>query len=366
MNNKNIVYKTFEIDTSIEYAQGKKINLSGIRIIKLVNRPSGIRVWISTDSNGTNLFPLINRGDGWELPNDFDPLYDIYIYTEGTNSEDRLILSYTGEKNFFVFGSNSIEKIGEIENIGQPAQIDILNALKNTFHKIGYPKDDDPNFIYNKTISGECGLFYSTISSNGTKSPQVFNQNTEGLIFMLIDLTSNMAVKNGNFYRVTIDGHIDFGSYLLAGINDNVAYNTQQSIHLGLYSDSLFDLNYKLDEIRLANSEDLYKVTYSKSQTKNQYFDLWGCRSDNQNWATSHPSFFNRNINTPSALVDLKYDQIVSGSFINNFAYFGILHNMYQNVSAANADDTGFHYSLNIQISKAFTSSDIAKNLFFL
>ena len=111
-----------------------------------------MQVWISTDSNGTNLFPLINRGDGWELPNDFEPLYNLYVFTKGVNSQDKLILSYTGEKNFFIFGSNSIEKVGEIESLGEQSRLDINNSMFNYYNRIAYTPD---NKVFSKAITGE-------------------------------------------------------------------------------------------------------------------------------------------------------------------------------------------------------------------
>lgn len=358
-----IVYNTHTIPTDIEHT-AKPINLSGARTIKLTHRPAGVSIWISTDSNGSNLFPLINRGDGWiNMP---EPLYNCYVYTQGTNNQDFALLNYTGEKDFFTYGSNSIEKVGEIESLGQLAQLNINNAMKNTFNKIPYTNDDGTDtFIYNKTISGECGKFYNTLTKPA--EPAIFSNNSQGKIFLLIDKIDNLKIKPNNFYRITIDGHVDLGSYITNNLDEIVGGMSAQRLHLGLYKNELVSLTKPLSEARCQHCEQLYKIANDLNvNVKNNYFDFWGLKSLNLNSATPNPSYYNKNIDSSSANVDIKFDQIVSGNFILSFDLIGFFLNCYLNIGANTQDDSGFHYSLNIQISKALTKNDISSNIFFL
>ena len=336
MKNGNLVYKTFDIPTNIEYTLGMRINLSGVRIIKLVNRPSGVQVWISTDSNGTNLFPLINRGDGWELPNDFDPLYDLYIFTKGINSDDKLILSYTGDKNFFSFGSNSIEKIGEIENLGESVNVDINDAIFNTYSR----KPIAGTRIIEKIYRGEIKFPTANTSSVwkhylsypfGGLDPSADAGNL-----------GDLQLDDDKFYRLSIFGHWGTGLDTEGWEAFNNTYS-QQVAKLSLYRVS--DYPQYTTVTPAQNIENLFELSIPVTSPLSR-FDLYATK------LITSPNYYFFN---GAPILDI--DKIVKGSFINNYQKLGLFfsYNTYGQVPI------GFHFSLLICISEAI--SHIPKNV---
>ena len=330
MNNGNLVYKTYDISTNIEYINGTRLNLSGVRIIKLVNRPAGVQVWISTDSNGTNLFPLINRGDGWDLPQDMEPLYDLYVFTKGVNSQDKLILTYTGEKNFFVFGSNSIEKVGEIEALGEQAQININNAIMNTYSRLPL---DNMGFVFQKNFCADIEY------SNVTTTPQAvrllsFPLNDSGLI-------SDFNFDDDSFYRLSVFGHIDVGASK-QGYDTTGNSALTETCHLSLFNNSEgAEWTVESDQ-EVENLFRLNKRPYN-ALTK---FDIFGLKYVQDNGQYGYMSGDS----------NVKFDIILQGKTINQYKYLGLFFTYYVYTGAGWVTFPNLHCSLLFVISQAISN----------
>lgn len=344
----NLVYKTYEIATNVEYTSGTRLNLSGVRIIKLINRPSGVQVWISTDSNGTNLFPLINRGDGWELPNDFEPLYNLYVFTKGTNSQDKLILSYTGEKNFFIFGSNSIEKVGEIESLGNKSQIDINNAIFNYYNRIPL---SNTGKIFEKFYYAE----YEEIFGSGSikKNFAAFPLSDE------MDTIQSLNLLDDEYYRINIFGHWDVGVHgwdddFNGDINGDSALS--QTLHLCLFNnDDNNTITFaKLENIDTTNTKrdclNLYEV--NKFPNPSNMFTFLGLKSFSSSTGRGEKS----------GEININFDRIIPGRILNKYNYFGLFHSVLSWANTSWRTNPGMHTSLLTTISQAY--SNIGGNSF--
>lgn len=338
MNSGNLVYKTYDISTSVEYTSGTRLNLSGVRIIKLVNRPAGVQVWISTDSNGTNLFPLINRGDGWDLPQDMPPLYDLYVFTKGVNSQDKLILTYTGEKNFFIFGSNSIEKVGEIESLGEQARLDINNSISNYYNRIAYTND---NKVFSKAFTGE--ILFANVGSVDTTRYVCFPLSATGLV-------KELQLNDNDFYRFSIQGHIDGMSDATATWLGSSSGNSScvEVVHISLFNNTQ---SANFTAVQDQEIENLYKLDKRPCQHTDK-FDLFGIKS------VSHGTVFFTN-GQPEINVDI----IMPGSAINKYQYFGIFFSYDTWSDAGFLLNPSMHCSLIFTISKAISYVTITNEL---
>lgn len=341
----NLVYKTYDISTNIEYTSGTRLNLSGVRIIKLVNRPAGVNVWISTDSNGTNLFPLINRGDGWDLPQEMPPLYDLYVFTKGVNPQDKLILTYTGEKNFFSFGSNSVERVGEIESLGNKSQIDINNAIFNYYSRIPL---NNTGKIFEKFYYAE----YEEIFGSGSikKNFASFPLSDE------MDTIQSLNLLDNEYYRINIFGHWDVGSHgwdddLMGDISGDSALS--QTLHLSLFNN---DDNNPITFTKLENTD----TTNIKRDTTNLYEVNRFPNPNNMFTFLGLKSFSSSNgRGEKSGELNINFDKIIPGKILNKYKYFALFHSI---LSWANTDwrtNPGMHASLLITISQAYNNIGI-------
>lgn len=328
----NLVYKTYDISTDIEYTSGTRLNLSGVRIIKLINRPSGVQVWISTDSNGTNLFPLINRGDGWELPNDYEPLYNLYVFTKGINSQDKLILSYTGEKNFFIFGNNSIEKVGEIESLGEQAQINLNNSISNMYSRLPL---DNLGLVFTKSF--QLDISYTNIGSANKTRFLSFPLNDSGRI-------SELSLDDNKFYRFSIFGHIDTGE----GTGDGVSGtgSLTETVHISLFNNTQGAVWTPESGQQAPNFYRLDKSPY----TALDKFDIYGLKYRAQGFQlTSADTFMSGNSS-------INIDTILPGSMLNKYEYFAFFYSYFSWMHENWRCFPNLHCSLLFTISQAISN----------
>ena len=325
----NLVYKTYDISTDIEYTSGTRLNLSGVRIIKLINRPSGVQVWISTDSNGTNLFPLINRGDGWELPNDYEPLYNLYVFTKGVNSQDKLTLSYTGEKNFFIFGNNSIEKIGEVENLGELAQVSLNDAIFNTYSRKPL---NDTNVIYSD-------VYCAAIDFEKKQGEYRY-------LSYIVQFLEDLGLNDNEFYRLSIFGHIDIGNDNITNA-DGWAGESSITAHLTLFNNNKGATLTK--NTKYTNISNLYQLDKSPYDYKN-YFDIFGLKFEGR--SRQQPNTY---IGTAFAYhngaTQLNYDLILLGKQVKKYASLGLFIHYNTNIYGT----ASLHASFLFTISQAIT-----------
>lgn len=252
---QEIVYKTFELNTDVEH-KAKPINLSGATTIKLTNIPSNVKCWISTESNGTNLYPLINRGDGWvNLPN---PLYNLYIYTEGTTIDNqKILLNYTGQNDFFEYGNNSserIDKVGLLEGFSPRALMELNNAIYNLYNK--------PKLIKSINIQGE---YYEVLAYNSPVS------------YMCLPLDGGIAglnLQDDKFYKLEFFGHIDNGG---GNGDDNSNYSSIAiNTHLCLFNNTNNATFTPATNFDIDNFYKLNKTPWASEKT--DLFDIWGMK----------------------------------------------------------------------------------------
>lgn len=339
MNNSNLVYKTYDISTDKEYTTGTRLNLSGVRTIKLLNRPSGVEVWISTDSNGTNLFPLINRGDGWELSPEHEPLYNLYVFTKGTNPQDTLKLSYTGEKNFFIFGNSSVERIGEIESLGNQAQIDINNAIFNYYNRVPI------------TATGKIfeSFYYSDYQQMIGNLGQTVTRLVGFPLSSKISTISELKLENNEFYRINILGHWDLGNDVSDGGISNSA-SIRYNLHLTLFNQNTTNpITFtEIEDSSLISSTNLYRM--DKGITPAFRFNLLAIKYQN--------AFFEGGGGVAVANIgetNINLDIIVSGATLNKYSYFGVVYNFDNWINRGTTIES-CHVSILTTISQAYSN----------
>lgn len=318
---QNIVYKTFELNTDVEH-KAKPINLSGATTIKLTELPSGVKCWISTESNGTNLYPLVNRGDGWvNMPN---PLYNLYIYTEGTTLDNqKILLNFTGQNDFFAYGNNSserIDKIGVIESFSLQSMIQINDAINNFFNL------REP--IKQIKITGK--------ASN-------LGQGRYGIIPPEA-LFKNLQIDNDKYYKISFFGHFDIGQKFDIPVPSNDAINI--NANAGLYAD-----NNEAVKTNLSNQHDI-KDFYSFDRqvwntAQSGLFDIFGLKfwsnsGDDRQWERFESGGIN-------ILPNLNYIIMKGEMMTANYDGIGIFLN-----SINPATSASFHISLLITISTIY------------
>lgn len=314
---QNLVYKTFELNTNIEH-KAHPINISGATTIRLTNIPSNVKCWISTESNGTNLYPLINRGDGWSnLPN---PLYNLYIYTEGTTIDnEKIILNYTGQNDFFIYGNNSserIDRIGAIDSFSDKSIIQLNNAIFNTYSKV--------KPIVEIFITGEIEY---------TKKVMVAHLPVESI--------ESLKLSNDEFYRIKQIGHFDIGQKE----ESNQGSTTVMSSHFCAFNNTnnatfTPETGQQFDNLYVVN-----KRPWAKEQT--DLFDIWGLKYAarfSQSGETVASIIQDTGINFGSS------DFIVSGALLNKYEKFGLFWNV-TDVGIAQS-----HASILLTISKAYSN----------
>lgn len=332
---QNLVYKTYELNTDIEH-KAKPINISGATTIRLTNIPSNVKCWISTESNGTNLYPLINRGDGWSnLPN---PLYNLYIYTEGTTIDnEKIILNYTGQNDFFIYGNNSserIDRIGAIDSFSDKSMIQLNNAIYNTYTRIKPIKE--------VLMVGEWNI-------NNTNSRYVyfpFGKDT--------NLQDMLALDDDAYYRFSLWGHFDTGSHESSqgGSSGGTGGNTWSDIaHFSLIK-NLDDSNV-FTQITNQEIDNFYSMTKPLSSDHRNYFDIFGNKSEGNNPNGNNNNFFFQYGKGADHFGG--FDIIVKGSFINQYQQMAISWKTYSNV-VAGAVYHSSHFSLLMTISKAYSN----------
>ena len=348
---QNLVYKTFELNTDIEH-KAKPVNLSGATTIKLTELPSNVKCWISTESNGTNLYPLINRGDGWiNLPN---PLYNLYVYTEGvTIDNQKIILNYTGQPDFFSYGNNSTEKIDKVGTLES-----LSNIAKFDYHDVNTKLYDTSNIKYLLYVNGAWHLEITDIT---TLDPYI----NRTFFTKLIDL-KNITFADNAAYKIKIEGHADIGGNIKVDregepATDFYVAQARDSLHIDL-------INLQSVEIdTFENLKELKKLEYINNlwvstndfvlERKDNFFTLWGMKYfrtyDTQNGQTHYgllssycyaPSNININIEYSSmGNIFKNMDSLILSLKANRFWYRNN-HNFSPNL--------GFHFSLKIQIEK--------------
>lgn len=325
---QNLVYKTFELNTDVEHF-AKPINISGATTIRLTNIPSNVKCWISTESNGTNLYPLINRGDGWSnLPN---PLYNLYIYTEGTTIDnEKIILNYTGQNDFFIYGNNSserIDRIGAIDSFSNKSLIQLNNAIFNTYSRIQPIKE----FL----MVGE----WSVSRSRGRYVFFPFGKDTS--------IQEALGLNNDEYYRLSLWGHFDTGTkdIVVESTNNLFTIVSHFSLVKNLDSSNVFSAitNQQID--------NFYSMTKPLSDNHKNFFDIFGnklkgmIRYDNASASSSVMSKGQDHFGG--------FDIIVKGSFINSYDQMAISWKLN---SAGGDSALASHFSLLMTISKAYSN----------
>lgn len=321
---QNLVYKTFELNTDVEHF-AKPINISGATTIRLTNIPSNVKCWISTESNGTNLYPLINRGDGWSnLPN---PLYNLYIYTEGTTvNNEKIILNYTGQNDFFIYGNNSserIDRIGAIDSFSDKSIIQLNNAIFNTYSKV--------KPIVECFLTGE--ILFSTSADNF-------------VAHLPFDSIASLNLSNDEYYRIHQVGHFDIGC---KEDSDDTSNTNGMSAHLCAYKNTA-------NATFTANTTQQFKKLFTVNKNpwldeSTDLFDIWGMKFQNAlNGSSINANTFmfqNQGLNFHSQ------DFIIKGELLNSYENFGIFWKVRHQTKAGTLSS---HSSLLLTISKAYSN----------
>lgn len=334
---QNLVYKTFELNTDIEHF-AKPINLSGATTIRLTYLPSGVECWISSESNGTNLYPLVNRGDGWvDLP---EPLYNLYIYTKGTNVDnEKIILNYTGQRDFFQYGNSSterIDRVGELQSISNNVKFDLYRTFNDLF--------DSSKIKFLAFINGN----FSTNYDGSNYSSKIY-------LTKLADL-SQITFNPDKCYRIKLQGHCDFGSRNSSNQtvdpNSNGQTFAEDSIHLDIIDLNSINFNDNFTQItgQETNISNIFKSTQNfVLETKTNHFCFYGLKRfySSGQYNTNH--WHSNNFTPGNINFDLNY---IAPAF--TFMTMKDLVFSLKSYRSKDADwrmvGIGFHFSIKIQI----------------
>lgn len=228
--------KTLNLDVQKEY-QNEKFVLSGIRQIRLGYLPAGVKIWISTENTGDNLYSLDVKGDGWkDLP---EPLYDLYITTKGT-SQEKLVLYYSGESSdYYAVGNATTERVSSLEKL-ESFGINAYNVLSKIPNYTFILTVDDiilnnsQGFMLNKCYNNDsknkdfylgansitkASLSIKDFYCNGTSIDEILKNNLDLSIFINFDLkyTINPFVSSSAYTisSTSMAGfHATFNSFL--------------------------------------------------------------------------------------------------------------------------------------------------------
>lgn len=290
----SLVYQTLQFPCDREY-NAEPLNYTGIRTIKLTNKPANVEVWISTDNTGQNLFPLKNRGDGWV--NLDEPLQNCYIYTSGLNNTgEMLILNVTGQKDIFEYGTSSVERIGNVQELYM-----LQNLSPNAIAQIA------------KAIQG---IYYKppihTIKIQGEAKP---NQKEINAFIFPIENIATLKLSNEKYYSFDIIGHLDVGTVedLNSGLTGVVSYC---SVHLCLFNNTNNATFSDLD-LDFNNCKNADKNPWASDIT--DLFDIIGLKFSHT-WfdGTGGMVLENQGINT------IDKPLILKGDIINSYEFFAL------------------------------------------
>lgn len=251
--------KTLNLDVQKEY-QNEKFVLSGIRQIRLGYLPAGVKIWISTENTGDNLYSLDVKGDGWkDLP---EPLYDLYITTKGT-SQEKLVLYYSGESSdYYAVGNATTEQVNRVNSIEAFSP----NLLTQLCSLAGANRTD--NILYANFINGSFSHVMPTKQTAGTC---IFVNKTLDFSTLNFKVTHN--------YLIELQGHIDFGGLDTTEDLDSHSAKTT-SLHLNLFNISTLDLSTFTDlSASYPNISNLYfKYDDVEIETISNHATLFGAK----------------------------------------------------------------------------------------
>lgn len=303
----SLVYQTLQFPCDREY-NAEPLNYTGIRTIKLTNKPANVEVWISTDNTGQNLFPLKNRGDGWV--NLDEPLQNCYIYTSGLNNTgEMLILNVTGQKDIFEYGTSSVERIGNVQelymlqNLSPSAIAQIAKAIQGIYYK-------PP--IHTIKIQGEAD----------NMGP---NESTMTCCCLPLGLNNGIAslnLDNDKFYKIEILGHFDIGRREEGNPEGGIVCFGAYSAHLCLFNSTNGATFTPITDKEFDNFYSVDKRVWANEQT--DVFDFRGLKYISYR-ASSHGVAYvleNRGEN-------LGNPYILKGNILNAYQNFGLFMNFY-------------------------------------
>lgn len=329
--------KTLNLDVQKEY-QNEKFVLSGVRQIRLGYLPAGVKIWISTENTGDNLYSLDVKGDGWkDLP---EPLYDLYITTKGT-SQEKLVLYYSGESSdYYAVGNATTEQVNRVNSIEAFSP----NLLTQLYSLAGLNRTD--NILYANLVNAS---FSYTMPSAKQAGACVFVNKT-------LDLTE-LNFKPTHNYLIELQGHFDFGG--IDTSDDNTAeIIKEQSWHLNLFDISTLDLsNYTDLSSKYPNISNLYFYFDDVDiETISNHASLFGIkRSYSWTYNLDYASRGWRIITCAYSPTDVNFNKtyIINGSIFKKLNY--ILSSIKMRFQAAAGGDheqptCGVHYSLRIVI----------------
>ena len=345
---QNLVYKTFELNTDVEH-KAKPVNLSGATTIKLTELPSNVKCWISTESNGTNLYPLINRGDGWiDLPN---PLYNLYVYTEGvTIDNQKIILNYTGQPDFFSYGNNSTEKIDKVGTLES-----LSNIAKFDYYDVNTKLYDTSNIKYLLYVNGAW-------HSRATDVPFTPERDFDKIFLSkLLDL-KQLTFNDDSAYKIIIEGHADVGGDLKYDFDGTetsewIVAEGKDSIHIDLINLNSVDFDTNFKEV--PNKGDYINNLWISPadfvmERKSNFYTFWGMK-----YFRRYGSSANNNALMNSSYVYAPSDINFNIEYSSMGFLFKSMDTIVISLRAKRGSnvkdyepDLGFHFSLKIQIEK--------------
>lgn len=313
----SLVYQTLQFPCDREY-NAEPLNYTGIRTIKLTNKPANVEVWISTDNTGQNLFPLKNRGDGWV--NLDEPLQNCYIYTSGLNNTgEMLILNVTGQKDIFEYGTSSVERIGNVQelymlqNLSPNAIAQIAKAIQGIYYKPPIHtikiQGEASNMGEQKTLL-RCGVI-----------PLGLN---EGIASLNLD--------NNKYYRIEMIGHFDLGraEESFSGDEVNNALYCNYSAHFCLFNNTNGATATLITDKEFDNFYSFDKRVWASE--KNDIFDFNGLKF--YLYEHYHGGLGNI-LETHGFSSPVNQTWIIKGEILNSYQNFGYFCNFYTYSQAA-------------------------------
>lgn len=336
-----------KLDSNVEHEAEK---IAGGNIIWLVNRPAGVKIYVNStpDRTGALVLNEANRGYKWEELGEYGSLklYDnFYIWTEGTNlNNEKIELQISPNADIItpILGNTAdkIDKIDTIENFSQNALIQLSNAIYNFNTFI-----NDANLI---SIADTGRISYRTNETN--KQFRFLH------LFTDTGLISEFNLKNDEYYRFNIFGHIDIGS---VGEVSESAGDTQgdcvlsENCHLSLFNNEQQATLSEVTNLEQSEIQRLYMLDKS-TDTALTKFDIIGQKYYYESVGTTNYENNDRFIYF-NGDNQININKILKGEVINQYKYLGLFFNflkLWNNYATAQ-----MHFSLVITISRAYSNS---------
>lgn len=297
---------------------------------------ANVSLYYNTRNNREGAMQLNNQNRGMKW-NSRDPntgesrlFPKFYIWTEGISTIDLIIeVSSNGDILTPLLGNSAVVE-SFISGLSPATQINLNNAINNTYSNINPIQFVDSGYWekeFNTAIKKTYPFYYSPFFEN----------------------IQSLNLKNDSFYKVHIFGHAD----IVPSNKYEYEYYVMLTLHLALFNnDNSVTFTQEPTSAGLANA--LYSLS-GNPYNANGYFDIFGMLNKEISDSTYSVAY-----QTSPGAIEKNF--IVKGDFLNKYTYFGLLFNVNMLWGNGGNINVGTHHSFILTISEAFTNEQPATN----